>query len=216
MPDQVSELIGDLKEGRRGLKAATLIGGVPASWRTLTGDSKTEPGWAKVYRSYDVISPWSVGRFGDDAGIENFLRERVLPDMQETKRLGIGYMPVIFPGFSWWNQMRGRNFAKPATLDQIPRQCGKFLWHQVYSLLDARVDMLYAAMFDEVDEGTALFPTETGEDRLPKGARMVYLDEDGCSAPDDWYLQITGMASKFLHSHKAPPGQLNEALNISP
>ena len=215
MPDQVSELIGDLKEGRRGLKATTLIGGVPTNWRTLTGDSKAEPGWAKVYRSYDVISPWSVGRFGDDAGIENFMREHVLPDMQETKRLGIGYMPVIFPGFSWWNQMKGRNFAKPAILDQIPRQCGQFLWHQVHSLLDAKVDMLYAAMFDEVDEGTALFPTETREDKLPKGTRLVYLNQDGCSAPDDWYLQITGMASKFLHSHKVPPRQLNEATNIS-
>ena len=214
-PDQVSELIGDLKDGRRGLKAVTLLGGVPTGWRTLTGDSKKEPGWAKVYRSYDVISPWSVGRFGDDAGIENFIKEHVLPDMQETKRLGIGYMPVIFPGFSWYNLQRGRGAKKKPILNQIPRRCGDFLWHQVYSLLDAKVDMLYAAMFDEVDEGTALFPTETREDRLPKGARMVYLNRDGCSEPDDWYLQITGEASKFLHGHKVPQRQLNEAINIS-
>ncbi len=72
--------------------------------------------------------------------------------------------------------------------------------------------MLYAAMFDEVDEGTALFPTETRADKLPEGAQMVYLNQDGCSLPDDWYLRVTGRAAEYLHQHKTPPDLLDAAM----
>jgi hypothetical protein len=124
--------------------------------------------------------------------------------MAETKRLGIGYMPVIFPGFSRYNQQTDHDQEEKAILNQIPRRCGKFLWHQVYDLLNADVNMIYGAMFDEVDEGTALMPVETREDRLPKGAKMVYLDQDGCSLPDDWYLRIVGKAAEFFRYRKVP------------
>ena len=208
----VAALISDLKYGRDNLKAATLIGGVPSNWRTLDGDSQSDRRWAAVYRSYDVLSPWSVGRFVDDAGVDKFVRERVLPDMEETKRLGIGYMPVVFPGFSWFNLQTGRGQKNLAIINQIPRRCGNFLWRQVYSLLGARVDMLYAAMFDEVDEGTALFPTEPRAAELPRGAQMAFLNQDGCVLDDDWYLRITGKAAHFLRRSEVPPVTLDSAM----
>ena len=213
VPEEVTVLIDDLKNGRNGLVAATLIGGVPTNWRTLAGDSKPGTAWAKLYRSYDVISPWSVGRFSDEAGVDAFVQNFVVPDLAETKRLGLGYMPVIFPGFSWYNLMTNRNKPDQAVLNRIPRHCGKFLWKQVFSMLDARVDMLYAAMFDEVDEGTALFPVETSKDKLPVGANMVVLNQDGCALPDDWYLRVTGEATKYLHQHKLPPKLLEEVVH---
>lgn len=213
-PGDVQSLIRDLKTGKGGLEAVILIGGVPTHWRTLTGDSKPDKEWASVFRSYDVISPWSVGRFTDEKGAENFVRENVLPDMQETNRLKIGYMPVVFPGFSWFNLQTGRGHPERAVLNQTPRRCGKFLWRQVYCLLNANVEMLYAAMFDEADEGTALFPVETTKDRLPDGARMVYLNQDGCVLPDDWYLQVIGRAGKFLSSRMVPPSELEHAMKM--
>ena len=211
-PQEVMRLIADLKTGRDNPTGATLIGGVPANWRTLDGDSQSGRGWADVYRSYDVLSPWSVGRFRDDAGMNDFVRRRVLPDMVETKRLGIAYMPVVFPGFSWFNLQTGLGKKKLAILNQIPRRCGNFLWHQISSLLGARVDMLFAAMFDEVDEGTALFPTEPREDKLPKGAQMAFLNQDGCALPDDWYLHITGKAAHYLHRSELPPLTLDAVM----
>lgn len=211
-PAAVAALINDLKAGRNNLQAATVIGGVPSNWRTLDGDSQSDRRWAEVYRSYDVLSPWSVGRFADDAGIDKFVRERVIPDIAETKRLGIAYMPVVFPGFSWFNLQSGRGEKKLAILNQIPRRCGNFLWHQISRLLDARVDMLYAAMFDEVDEGTALFPTEPRSDRLPKEARMTFLNQDGCALADDWYLRITGKAAHYLRRNEVPPRKLDAVM----
>lgn len=211
-PLAVSALISDLKAGRNDLQGVTLIGGVPANWRTLDGDSQSDRRWAAIYRSYDVLSPWSVGRFRDDAGIDKFIRDRVLPDMAETKQLGIAYMPVVFPGFSWFNLQTGRGQKHLAIINQIPRRCGNFLWHQISSLLAARVEMLYAAMFDEVDEGTALFPTEPREDRLPKGAQMAFLNQDGCALADDWYLRITGKAATYLRRNEIPPASLESAM----
>lgn len=207
--NEVADLIGDLKNGRNGLAAATVIGGVPTNWRTLTGDAKPDAAWAKVYRSYDVISPWSVGRFSDEAGVDAFVKKIVVPDLAETRRLGLGYMPVIYPGFSWFNLMTNRNKPDQAVLNRTPRHCGQFLWKQVSSLLDTQVDMLYAAMFDEVDEGTALFSAETRKDKLPTGANMVFLNQDGCSLPDDWYLRVTGKAAEYLRQHELPPKRLD-------
>jgi hypothetical protein len=212
MPDEVAALVGDLKNGRNGLAAATLIGGVPTNWRTLTGDSKPDTAWANVYRSFDVISPWSVGRFADDAGADAFVRNFVLPDLAETRRLGLAYMPVIFPGFSWYNLMTNRNRPNQAVLNKIPRRCGQFLWRQAAGLLETHVDMLYVAMFDEVDEGTAVFPVETRLDKLPMGANMVVLNQDGCALPDDWYLRVTGKAAEYLRNNKVPPRQLDTVL----
>ena len=48
----------------------------PARWRTLTRDSQTDPAWARVYRSLDIVSPWTVGRFRDAQGDRSVLRRR--------------------------------------------------------------------------------------------------------------------------------------------
>lgn len=203
-PAEVADLIFDLKTGSDGLQAVTLIGGVPTCWRELKGDSKTDPEWAAVYRSYDVISPWSVGRFVDNAGSDVFLRTRVLPDLRVTRRLGIGYMPVIFPGFSWFNLQKGKGRIDKAILDQIPRRGGNFLVHQINNLLSAGVTTVYAAMFDEVDEGTALFRVETQKLGLPQGSRMVHLNRGGYTLPENFYLGITGQAANaFRRSARA-------------
>jgi hypothetical protein len=207
-PAEVVALIADLKAGSGGLPAATVVGGVPSQWRTLAGDSKTAPAWAGVYRSYDVISPWSVGRFGDEASADAFVKNVVEPDLQETKKLGLRYLPVIFPGFSWHNLMVNRGQPDQGTVNVIPRKCGNFMWRQVWNLLNARTDMMYAAMFDEVDEGTALFRVEPAAANLPVGSTMVTLNQDGCTLPDDWYLRVTGQAASYVHSASVPPQSL--------
>jgi hypothetical protein len=211
-PEAVAELLTELREGRSGLPAVTLVGGVPTHWRTLDGDSKRDPAWAQVYRRFDVISPWSVGRFSNDAEANAFLINFVQPDLVETQRLGVGYMPVVFPGFSWHHLMSVRNPQQPAVLNRIPRRCGQFLWKQVVNLLGARVQTLYAAMFDEVDEGTALFRIESDVGALPAGANMVTLHQDGCKLPDDWYLRVTGVAARYLKEQRVPPPDLDRVM----
>jgi hypothetical protein len=209
--DEAGRLVSDLKTGRAGLASAIVIGGVPTGWRTLSADSKTERQWADFFRSFDVISPWSVGRFSDEAGADRFRRTYLEPDIAETRKLGLEYMPVVFPGFSWHNLMQTRKEPGKAILNQIPRRCGRFLWRQYYNVLEQRPHAVFAAMFDEVDEGTALFKLEGPSVPPPVGINVVPLDVDGCALPDDWYLRITRRAAQLLGNGHPPARALDEA-----
>ena len=77
----------------------TLVGGVPTHWRLMTGDAKPDPEWAEIYTSFDIISPWSVGRYGDGAGADSFKKSQIEPDLAALRDSEVGYMPVVFPGF---------------------------------------------------------------------------------------------------------------------
>lgn len=170
----------------------TVMGGVPTYWRTLTADSQTNAAWAAVYRSFDIISPWSVGRYGDIAGADNFKQNLMVPDLGLANSIGADYMPVIFPGFSW------HNLFSSFPPNQIPRHGGTFYWRQAYNAQAAGCSMIFGAMFDEVDEGTAMFKMAPTPAQLPAQGTFVPLNIDGYNLPTDWYLRLADKAGKML------------------
>ena len=169
----------------------TVMGGVPTNWRTLTGDSKTDPAWAPVYRSFDIISPWSVGRYSTSSGADTFRQNYTVPDLAEARANGREYLPVIWPGFSWRNLNGG-------ALNQIPRTGGRFWWRQLYNGINSGCRMIFGAMFDEVDEGTAMFKMAPTAAQLPAQGTFVPLNIDGENLPADWYLRLAGEGGKML------------------
>jgi hypothetical protein len=171
---------------------AYYLGGVPEAWRTLTGASRKEPAWKDVYNAMDAIQPWTVGRYSDSAGSDAFARNFLTPDLAEAKARGKLYMPVIFPGFSWHN-------LKGGTANQIPRRGGKFLWRQAYNAKAAGMTFLKLAMFDEVDEGTALFKVVSKRSEAPEQGYWLTLDADGQNLPSDWYLRLAGEITALFH-----------------
>lgn len=183
----------------------TVVGGVPTYWRTLNNDAQTDPAWAGVFRSLDVISPWSVGRYGDNTGADNFTANLIAPDLADATANGCGYMPVIFPGFSWKNLNNG-------PLNQTPRNGGAFYWRQACNAVTAGCTMLYGAMFDEVDEGTAMFKLAPTAAQLPAQGTFVPLNIDGQNLPADWYLRLANAAGRMLRG-EIP---VQSALPISP
>jgi hypothetical protein len=105
----------------------------------------------------------------------------------------LDYMPVMFPGFSWHNM----NPRSP--LDQIPRQKGALLWTQAVSAKQAGANMAYIAMFDEVDEGTAIFKV-TNDVPATDPTRFVTLE----GLPSDHYLTLAGQIGKMLRNEIQP------------
>lgn len=178
-----------------------LIGGIDPQWRTLRGGgTRREPEWAKIYRSFDCISVWDAGRYRNEADMLRHKRLVWQPDLEEVKKLGIDYLPTVFPGFSWDN-LKGTEPGK--TL--IARDKGNFYWKQFYQLKTAGVKSVFVGMFDEVDEGTAIYKVSNTP---PPGYHFVTYE----GLPSDWYLRLTGAATKMIRGEIAPSEKIPEGL----
>jgi hypothetical protein len=64
------------------------------------------------------------------------------------------------------------------------------------SAADART--IYTAMFDEVDEATAIFKPVPNSMNVPADLPAVTRDEDGCDLPSDHFLRLAGEATQNL------------------
>lgn len=174
---------------------AYVIGGVPSQWRIQGSDSSQDPAWAAVYRRFDALNPWLVGRFGDQQGVRNFRQNVMAADIAETTRLGKRYMPMLFPG--------GHNEHRIG---------GRFWWTQFYEARSAGANTFFGAMFDEVDEATAMYKVAPSKAFLPveiptspspyvpgqPRGPFITLDADGENLSSDFYLRLAGEASKVL------------------
>jgi glycoprotein endo-alpha-1,2-mannosidase len=103
------------------------------------------------------------------------------------KKQGLSYAPTVFPGFSCYN-------LKPNEVsDKIPRNKGEFYWKQIAGAIGSGAEMIYVAMFDEIDEGTAIIKISH---KVPVGKNIFVPTEK--EVPTDHYLWLTGMAGKML------------------
>lgn len=77
---------------------------------------------------------------------------------------------------------------------------GHFFWKQLSGIASEGGEMIYVAMFDEVDEGTAIFKVAQ---EVPVGESIfVPLDAD---TPTDHYLWLTGQAAGMLKQKQPLP-----------
>lgn len=163
--------------------------GVPTHWRELNADAITDKGLHEVIKKCDILMPWFVGRYDEKSYPE--YTSLILKDLKWCSKNKIEYAPLVFPGFSWKN-MKGYNTK------QIARNGGSFFWKQISGALSAGCKMLYVAMFDEMDEGTAIFKAAT---EVPVGeSKFISIDKNLGS---DYYLWLTGKAGEILRGKKA-------------
>ncbi|HVW98243.1 MAG TPA: glycoside hydrolase family 71/99-like protein [Mucilaginibacter sp.] len=168
--------------------------GVPTYWRDFGSDTENDPHLHDLLKKVDIVHPWFVGRF-DETRYPAF-KHRIGEDIAWCKQNGVEYVPTVFPGFSW------HNMNPHAPQNQIPRDRGRFYWQQITGAIDEGAEMLYVAMFDEVDEGTAILKASKNP---PVGlSRFVTYEDD---IPNDYYLYLTGYATKMLR--KEVPFQQN-------
>ncbi len=182
--------LGDCRELIRFLKqdGCTVMLGVPPSWEKQGYDTIDDPEFLDVLKLADIISPWAVGRFSSISGARDHAARYYADDLAWCTKHGLDYLPVAFPGFSWHNLHRGAR-----TLAQIPRQKGRFFREQIVAAKQAGCNMLYVAMFDEVDEGTAIFKCTNTP---PTGNGGQFVTYEGL--PSDFYLRLTGHAGKMM------------------
>jgi hypothetical protein len=164
--------------------------GVPTGWREQNRDASKDPALHEILALADVLSPWTPGRYHSPATATAHAEKYYKADSQWCRERSMDFLPVVFPGFSWHN-------LKPEfPLDQIPRLKGQFLWSQFAAAKTAGAAMVYVAMFDEVDEGTAIFKCTN---QPPVGANP-FLTYEGL--PSDHYLWLTGEGARLLRGQQ--------------
>jgi len=172
--------------------------GVPTFWRDLNADCLNDPFLHEVIKQADIVLPWTVQRFSPllHNDMDRY-RDLMIGDMQWCKANHLEYVPCVYPGFSWHNLSTYEFPDDVKPVASIPRQGGRFYWQQISTALQAGASMLYVAMFDEVNEGTAIFKVT---DKPPVSNTAKFIDMDG--KPSDHYLWLTGEAAKMLRNEK--------------
>lgn len=191
--EECADLVHFLKTHPGGPKGNgfSVMLGLPTHWRELKFDALPDPKLHDIIRMADIASPWSVGRYRDGAGARKLAKNVWTADLAWCEKNKLDFLPVVFPGFSW------HNLYPKHPLDQIPRKGGQFLWDQYLALREIGAAMVYQAMFDEVDEATAIF--KCSNDPPVNGA---FLDYEGL--PTDHYLWLTGMGGRLIRKEIPP------------
>jgi hypothetical protein len=169
-----------------------LVGGCDWRWR-----EESKPAWSAVFRSFDAISPWNVGNFSLAIDESSWATtDYWVDDAAEARRFGMRYIPVLWPGFSWDNLKR----LEPGS-SNTPRRQGEFYWRQFAKVAEMKLSTAYVAMFDEVDEGTAIFKVSNTP---PTGVHFLTLE----GLPTDWYLRLTGAGTQMILGNRPYSGKI--------
>jgi hypothetical protein len=163
------------------IQSVTLIGSGEWWWNT-----ETDPGWTNLFRSFDGYEPWNTGNYTTVGANKYATTSYWATDLQAATDAGMIYLPEIYPGFSWDNLQK----LAPGT-SKIDRLGGDFLWQQFYAVKSLGLDWAFVGMFDEVDEGTAIFKVSN-----TPPTQGYFVTYDGY--PTDWYLRLTAEGSKVL------------------
>ncbi len=166
----------------------------------MRNDSLKDPLLHEIIKLADVVSPWTVGRYKTQAEVTRHETNVLKPDLAWCAAAKVDYLPVVFPGFSW------HNMNPRSALDFIPRRKGEFLWSQFIAAKRAGTQSVYVAMFDEVDEGTAIFKCTND---VPVDEQSKFVTYEGL--PSDFYLKLTGAGGKLIRD-EIPLGEKIPAL----
>lgn len=143
------------------------------------------------FKKAEVISPWFSGNTDYDRG------------QAWCDQNNVDFLPVVHPGFSWHNlSLDYEDHPGSGDLNRTPRDKGNFLWDEVNEVLSVSAKSIYIAMFDEIDEGTAMFKCAETINDVPVERDWVTLDIDGYDLPSDWYLRLASLTSNVVRGYE--------------
>lgn len=171
-------------------KGYSVMVGVPTYWRERKIDAITSSALHTVIRKCDIVAPWFVGRYNPKTYSPKYT-ELIERDMNWCQAYNLDYAPLAFPGFSWSNMYYPEDWSDSF----IDRKGGVFLKQQLDFLLKAGAKMIYIAMFDEIDEGTAIYKIAS---EVPVGQPGSTFYARPKEDDPGLYMQICGNASKEL------------------
>ncbi len=133
-----------------------------------------------AYNAGNMIMAWMVGK----TAASNW-PNLYTTDLNYCNAHGLDYQADMYPGFAFYN-------TDPTTdpKNQIPRSHGNFMWSQFAGGYQAGIQSVYVSMFDEMNEGTAVFNLAEDSGGIPAGKYFLTLDADGTHVSSDFYLRL--------------------------
>lgn len=180
---QLLELIEFFTNNPNPKYRASVKVGVSSSWYN-------DQAWLNAFKKVAVVSPWF-------SGTTDYNRRQAWCDENN-----VDFHPVVHPGFSWHNLATDYS-PKPGSdqLNKDPRNNGNYLWSEVNEVVKVNPKSVYIAMFDEIDEGTAMFKLSETKADTPRERDWVTLDIDGYKVPGDYYLRIASLVSNVVRGY---------------
>ena len=126
------------------------MGGLRRAGELLRADSHTDPKWAQVYAEMDVIQRWTVGRYRTLDAVDQWKDEVLVTDLKLTASAAPD-LHACCVSWIFLAQPEERREREPdsAASRRVPRR-------QAYNAKTAGARVLKIAMFDQVDDGTAI------------------------------------------------------------
>ena len=125
--------------------------GVPTYWRTLDRDTVNDPALHEVILKADIVSPWTVGRYGDIPQADELCREDagtpISPGARSTARSIC----------RWFSRVQLAQHVSEDSAEPDSPAGRQIPLGAVRGGEKGRCTMVYQAMFDEMDEGTAIY-----------------------------------------------------------
>ena len=197
---QAQQIVNGLQE-----LGFSIMLGVPAYWREPgKGDCTDDSSITTLIQDVDIIMPWLVGVYDYDgttgAGGGKFtsyfsdrIEEKKIAsyvyqqgDFTQAEEYGVEYCPLVFAGFS------DRNIHPNNKV--YDRHHGDFYWQQIHKFINKGAKMLYVAMFDEIDEGTAIYKC-LRQNEVPSntyGSDYYVVYENGAYRRSDTAVSVSG------------------------
>lgn len=134
--------------------------GCPAYWREGGNDCASgvaHKSLIELIKSCDAFIPWYVGRYDYSNFSGSDWQNRIKKDIDEAKTYeNVVYATHVYPGGSDRNMHPNNGIDNP-TERTGNRHGGLFYWQQFCLDIQNGARAIYVGMFDEIDEGTAIF-----------------------------------------------------------
>lgn len=177
-----------------------MLGG-PGYWRqggndAWSGAEHTE--FINLVKSCDAFIPWYVGRYGYDNFLSSDWQNRIKQDIATAKTYSkadhqVTYALHVFPGGSDRNMHPNNGYPDGDRTNTGFRYGGKFYWNQLYHDIKNGAEAIYVGMFDEMDEGTAIFK-QLNVSKVPSNVpykKANVPSKYGYNTDDDYFVTFS-------------------------
>jgi len=183
-----------------------VIGGAEDNWF----DTRAKGEYLEPFTLVDMISPWMPPTRYQDSDMLTWFNEQIPAELAFCEKYGIEYQPTIYPGFGW------SNTEADGYANEYPRYAGQYMWDQAYYFKQLGIETIYFAMFDELDEGTAITKAASDYFEIPTDQYFVTWAADGWWLSNDFYLRTAGAIIDMFQGETEARAEIDVPHSLGP